>query len=199
MENNEVQVIFMFLTFHTFLIAVVRPFSYSFSKNLLEVYSGLLDKYNASEYFKVIDDYRYWEGGWMHFCCNFWIFAIIIAAEYMLQKFKPIYLCLNFDSLLFFSVLLYLIITAGVMCKQWDFVSKKKYFAISTILCFFLTPFLLCLFRKKLIFISYAPDLSIIFVIWLLSAFYLLFWHLLAAWYPPISELEKAIKKLKGG
>ena len=190
-DNNEIQVLFMFVTFHTFLIAVVRPFSFTFSKNLLEVFHKSTPLPEGEDY-KTVEKYRYWEGGVMHFACNFWIFAILIASAYTLQSFSP-FPFFRFDNMLYVLILSYLVVTIIVIWWQWEYFDKDKdknwLFLIAVIVLFYVTPSLVYSFRNCLRFIR-NTNLSVIYCIWLLSALYLLSWHLLAAKWPPLWRLK---------
>lgn len=203
MDNHEMQIIIIFVTFHIFLIALVRPFSLTFSKNLLkELYEisncfrkkGL--KYTKASYEKV-ESYRYWEGGMMHFCCNFWVFAIIVAGLYTLKYFNP-FLERRFEEVFFILMFVYLIGTFIVIFIQFDYISRRLSFLIFTIGSFYIVPSLLYNLSNYLVITSNF-DLSIVYFIWFLSILYLIIWHFLAARFPPLVGLEELMEEAKRG
>ena len=192
----EIQVIVVFITFHTFLIAVVRPFSFTFSKNLLErIFNDIAIKTKSSSIeFQDIESYRNWEGGIMHFACIFWILAILVGASYTLQKFKPIPI-LSFHSILFLLFFAYLCFTVHIMWIQQDFLRSNPRLWGTVILLFYIIPSLLYSLRNKLVIIVTCTNLSIIYWIWFLSAVQLLVWHYAAAKWGPLEKLRRLYSK----
>lgn len=199
-EKIEIAVICAFIAFHAFLIALVRPFSINFSKNLLEnlykISKDLEMSWKSEELQKEVQNianYRYWEGGMMHFNCNFWVLATLIGVTYTLQKFEPI---VNFNLIYFGLIIIYLVLTFIVIILQWNYVSSRFSFLILTIVLFYVAPSLLFTLKHYLQIVTPA-DLSIIYWVWSLSVLYFIIWHIFSAIFPPLSSLEELMKRVK--
>jgi hypothetical protein len=216
MISNDIAILIAFLSFHTFFLVLVRPYTLAVYENFSKDASLVKMKIKSIETpeesnglkeirldYNAIEKFLSWEGVISFLSSDYWIFAILVGLVALIAKSKssPTF----YENWFFVFTLAYLVWTIIVFKKRYDyfvFYDKRlqKYLFLGfNILLFYIIPSSLYLFYKykiEIIQIVNKDELSIIYIIWLLSILYFFIWHSLWALYAPFSKMKKLKEEL---
>jgi hypothetical protein len=208
MNGNDIAILIAFLSFHTFFLVLVRPYTLgvfeNFSKDTSRVKkaierrgkseNGIEKKY---KYYQHLEYFLWWEGNISYFSSNYWIYAIIIGIISIFGRYNYFF---KYEIWFFFATLLYLIWTIFVFIIRYDNLIMKKEKSLRNYLSlgfnafvFYIVPSLIYLsykYKIKIIQIAKNEELSTIYLVWLFSIFIFFIWHSLWAIYAPFSKLK---------
>lgn len=205
MDKIETEIVIASIAFHTFILALVRPFLLnifqSLTESLVQVDSYfkknkiLRTKKDKNDYYKV-EMFKRWEGTVSFFGSTFWIFSII-ASIFCLLKYLNCLGIINLSRCFFFLTLFYLLFTFIVIIIRFEYINFGDFPLGASITLFFVFPLLLytLIYKSHYLNTTQTHDLSFIILVWFLSILYLIIWHFLWAYYKPLSSIENLMKK----
>jgi hypothetical protein len=209
MISTDIPILIAFLSFHTFFLVLVRPYTLAVFENFSIDTSRvkmklkkIKENYENADFEAIYNKYRdlekflAWEGVLSNFSSNYWIFAILVGLGSIIGN-KNDFVC--FEKWFFIATLAYLIWTIIVFKVRYSyfiFYDRPRHvnlFLSFNIFFFYIIPSLIYLaykYKVKIIQIANKEELSIIYIVWLLSIIYFCIWHSLWAIYAPFSKLK---------